>query len=324
MDELENGGPRIVVLGSLNMDFAIRADKMPVAGESLIGESFELALGGKGANQAVATARMGARVSLAGKVGADVFGDRLCEAMQQEGLDVSHLRRDANVSTGAAFIMLEPSGQNRIIVLPGANLAYSVDELDDISVALQGADLLLLQLEMDYRVVERAVQLAHDLAVPVILNPGPTPTEPLSADLIKKLRCITPNEVEAEALTGIRVESPQDAELAAEAIRREGVGQVVITLGEQGAVVCERDGCTFIPPYPVQAVDTVAAGDTFTGALAVRLCEGAELTAAAQFASAAAAMAVTRNGAMASIPSRHEVEQFLVQCKDGELRGTLS
>jgi len=314
VDAPENGSPRtparIFVLGSLNADFTVRLQAIPKAGETLLGESLMFSLGGKGANQAVAAARMGGRVSMAGKVGQDVFGDRLCEALRQEGIDMRLIRTDPDVSTGAAFIMLEPSGQNRIIVVPGANSTYTIDELHSAVTSLQEADLLLLQLEIDFQVVQAAVCSARELGVPVLLNPGPAPKKPFSEDLLKMLDCITPNEVEAEALTGVRVENPQDAERAAKMLCSRGVEKVVITLGEQGAVVAERGNSALVPPCKVEAVDTVAAGDAFTGALAVSLCEGADLFEASRFAAVAAAITVTRNGAMASIPRRAEVEQF--------------
>jgi len=292
------------------MDFSVRSDTVPKAGETVIGRSLALAMGGKGANQAVAAARMGGHVAMAGKVGQDVFGDRMCDALRQEGLDMQHVRRDRDVSTGAAFILIEPSGQNRIIVVPGANATYTVEELNEAAAALTQADLLLLQLEIELQVVEAAINLASQQGVPAILNPAPAPKSPLSDDLLGKLRCITPNELEAEAITGIRVEDPDDARRAAETLRDRGARGVVITLGEQGAVVVDDDGCTLVPPHAVDAVDTVAAGDAFTGALAVRLCEGAELVDAARFAAAAAALSVTRHGAMDSIPRRDEVERF--------------
>lgn len=306
----DDSRPRIFVLGSLNADFSIQVEAIPRAGESMIGQSFQLGLGGKGANQAVATARMGADVSLAGKVGSDVFGDQLLEALARQGLDVTQVRRDARVSTGAAFIMLEPTGQNRIVVVPGANLTFTREELDDLGDALAASDLLLLQLEMDLGVIERAVELAVDVGIPVILNPGPTPRKALAPHMLRQLMCITPNEIEAEALTGETIRTPEDAERAARRLRDMGIPRVVITMGAQGALALENKP-TYVPACPVNAVDTVAAGDTFTGALAVQLCRGESLDDAVRFANAAAAITVTRRGAMASIPQRDEVERAL-------------
>ena len=304
--------PRIVVLGSLNMDFVIHADRLPVAGESLPCESFETALGGKGANQAVAVCRSGGSVALIGQVGEDGCGDQLLEALQVEGLDVQHVRRDAQTSTGAAFIVIEPSGQNRILVVAGANLTYTPDDLQQVASVIEAADMLVLQLEMDLAVVREAIELAHAASVPILLNPGPAPADPLPRELLSKVRCLTPNEIEAEALTGMRVTDPSSARAAATALLEIGAQSAVITLGEQGAVGIDEQGAAIhVPAHQVEARDTVAAGDTFTGALAVRLTEGATLESAMGFATAASAICVTRDGSLASVPLRQEVEALL-------------
>lgn len=306
--------PRILVLGSLNMDFVVHASRMPAAGESLSASSFQTALGGKGANQAVAAHRLGASVTLVGQVGADPSGDQLLQALAREGIDVAHVQRDDLTSTGAAFIVIEPTGQNRILVVPGANLTYTTQALELVQPLLASADMLVLQLEMSPEVVQRAVEMANASHVPVLLNPGPVPPGPLPRELLSKLRWITPNETEAEVLTGQPVVDVASARDAVMVLRRLGAESAVITLGDQGAVGIGADGEVFhAPSHPVTAEDTVAAGDTFTGGLAVRLCEGATLREAMSFATAAAAICVTRPGALASVPLRSEVEARLAE-----------
>jgi ribokinase len=268
-------------------------------------------MGGKGANQAVAAARMGARVTMLGQVGRDELGGRMLASLAQEGIDTRHIRQLEGMQTGSAFILLEHSGSNRIVSVPGANVARAEDQLRTLELLLKESELLLLQYEIDMEMTEQAIALAYSHGVPVMLNPGPVGERSLSPKAMSRVSVITPNETEAEALTGIAIRTPADARKAGAALTRSGVGKAIVTLGERGAVVVGGESDVHIPAYKVKPVDTVAAGDTFTGALAVRLCSGDELEPAVRYACAAAALAVTREGAMESIPCMEEVEQLL-------------
>lgn len=299
---------RILVIGSLNADFVVQTSALPKAGESFIGDSFELGLGGKGANQAVAAARMGAQVNMVGKVGHDVFGEKMLTALKAQGIQTEYIQTVPDHATGSAFIILETSGQNRIISVPGANLLFSSQDVDAVAHLFDHTDMVLIQLEIDIHAVERAVELADLAGIPVILNPGPTPTKPLSDRMLSKLACITPNETEAEALTGMPIHDITDAKKAAKLLYDKGVKHVIITLGEKGVFVLNDQVSEWVPAVKVNAVDTVAAGDTFSGALTVELCRGIPLIEAVRFANAAAAITVTRMGAMQSIPQRNEVK----------------
>jgi ribokinase len=304
--------PRVFVLGGMNVDFILQTPGFPEAGASLIGDSFCQSFGGKGANQAVAAARMGAQVAMAGMTGDDEFGRQIGDMLRREKIDTTHVLRSEEVGTGTAWIMIEPSGQNRIIAIPGANLRYSLSELEKLRQAIAASEVLLLQLELPYDVTVTAVAMAAELGVPVFFNPGPIGGAGFPNRLLPNITVLTPNETEAEQLTGIPITGWSAAERAAAMLLQQGVLRVVLTLGGQGALVAEAGAPLLrVPAYEVQAVDTVAAGDTFTGALAVRLCEGATLQEAADYACAAAAIAVTRHGAMPSIPTREETERFI-------------
>jgi ribokinase len=244
--------------------------------------------------------------------GDDLYGRQLLEMLQHEQINTAHVLQTSEAGTGSAWIMIEANGQNRIIAVPGANLLYPLCELENLRETIKEAELVLLQLELADEVTAAAIDLAAELHVPVFLNPGPINSAGPPQSLLSKVACLTPNETEAEQLTGIHITGWEDAERAASMLLRQGVQRVVLTLGEQGALVAEA-GAPFvrIPAYRVQAVDTVAAGDTFTGALAVKLCEGSTLREAADYACAAAAIAVTRDGAMPSIPTREETDRFI-------------
>lgn len=302
----------ILVVGSLNMDLVIQSERIPDEGETLMGDSFARFPGGKGANQAVAAARVGARVSMIGAVGDDSFGEELVEGLSMDGIAVRGVSRLPDVPTGVACILLDRAGQNRIVVIPGANHALGCERLVDARKASERADVVLVQLEVAMDVVQESVALASSVGVPVILNPAPA--QALSQELLRKVHILTPNEIEAGQLTGCAVEGLDDAKRAARALLDMGVGAVVMTMGPRGALVAEgRAGSdvTLVSGYPVQAVDTVGAGDAFNGALAARLADGASLTSAARYANAVAAIAVTRRGAQPSMPTAAEVAVFL-------------
>jgi ribokinase len=300
---------KILVVGSFMMDLVVRTPRVPENGETIIGTSFNRFPGGKGANQAVAAARLGGAVTMAGKVGSDDFGDEFLSVLASEGINTAYILRDSQAATGVGFITLDHAGNNRIVVVPGANLRYSVQDLAQIESLIKDSDILIMQLEMDMSVIEHAVELAGRYQVPVILNPAPA--RALNDELLRGVTYLTPNETEAEILTGVKVKSIDRAKEAAEALLEKGVKTVVLTLAEKGALVASNAGATHVSGFSVQPVDTVAAGDAFNGAFAVAISKGKSLVEACRFANAVGAIAVTRPGAIPSLPSAAEVERFL-------------
>jgi ribokinase len=260
--------------------------------------------GGKGANQAVAVARMGAEVYFIARVGEDAFGGETEARLKAEGLRVDYIHTTTGVPSGVALIAVqEGTGENAIVVAPGANAHLSPDDIDEAAPAFANAHAVVISLEIPMDAVTRAVEIAHDRGIPVVLNPAPAC--PLSSDLLAKIAVLTPNETEAKQIFG-------NADGAVnKAVQRGVVGAVVVTRGAEGATVYTLEGVTEVPSFPVSPVDTVAAGDCFTGALAVRIAEGASLPEAVRFASASAALKVTRHGAQPGIPYRAEIETFL-------------
>lgn len=299
--------PAIVVLGSLNMDLLLRVPRAPEAGETLLGRSLQSLPGGKGGNQAVSCARQGARVTMIARVGEDADGRALCDALAADGIALDAVQRDAVHPTGRALVMVEDSAQNRIVVLPGANL-HVVVEPARLAAALAGAQALVTQLESPLPEVLAAVAAAHAAGVPVVLNPSPM--QPLPAALWPQVDTLVLNEVEAADITGRPVDGPAAAHAAAQALRARGVRRVVVTLGAEGAVSADDAGALHHPALRVDAVDTTAAGDTFTGALAVALAGGAPLADAVGRGLRAAALCVTRVGAQPSIPTAAELERL--------------
>lgn len=300
---------KILVVGSFMMDLVVRTPRVPENGETIIGTSFNRFPGGEGANQAVAAARLGGAVTMAGKVGSDDFGDEFLSVLASEGINTAYILRDSQAATGVGFITLDHAGNNRIVVVPGANLRYSVQDLAQIESLIKDSDILIMQLEMDMSVIEHAVELAGRYQVPVILNPAPA--RALNDELLRGVTYLTPNETEAEILTGVKVTSIDRAKEAAEALLEKGVKTVVLTLAEKGALVASNAGATHVSGFSVQPVDTVAAGDAFNGAFAVAISKGKSLVEACRFANAVGAIAVTRPGAIPSLPSAAEVERFL-------------
>jgi ribokinase len=269
-----------------------------------------LAAGGKGANQAVAAARLGAQVTLLAKVGDDLFGQQAIAGYQREGIATDWVLRDPAAATGVALIIVDDRGENLIAVASGANHALLPDDVERAAAAIRAANLLVLQLEIPLATVEAAAALAAAAGVPVLLDPAPAPDAPLPRSLLQHVACIKPNQTEAERLTGIAVSDEASARAAAEKLLAEGVGSVIVTLGAKGCLVVSRPGeATLVPAYPVEAVDSTAAGDAFSGALACGLARGESLLAAAQFASTAAALSVMRLGAQPSLPTAEEVRR---------------
>lgn len=295
----------IAVIGSSNTDMVVKTGRFPRPGETIIGGTFFLFPGGKGANQAVAAARMGGQVTFIGKVGDDLFGRQAAEGFRQEGIDVDFLAVDAKAASGVALITVDASGENQIVVAPGANDALSPHDIQRADAALASAGIVLLQLEIPIATVAYAVERATRLGKKVILNPAPA--RPLPDDLLSALFLITPNETEAELLTGIAVTDDASARRAADALLGKGVQHVIITLGARGAFYCGGGQSFLLTPEKVDPVDTTAAGDVFNGALAVGLAEGLDWGPAITLANRAAAISVTRMGAQASAPFRFEV-----------------
>ena len=295
----------IVVVGSTNTDMVIKTERFPQPGETLLGGEFFLNPGGKGANQAVAAARLGGQVTFVAKVGDDLFGQQAREQFRKEGIVTDYLGTDPAKPSGVALITVDGKGENTIVVASGANGTLSTEDLARSQPALREAEVLLLQLEIPLPTVVEAARLGAEAGAKVILNPAPAASLP--ADLFPDLFLITPNRSEAEALTGVTIEKIGDAEAAARKLQEKGVANVVVTMGSEGAYLLQGEKGTHIPAQAVTPVDSTAAGDVFSGALAVGLAEGLGLEEAVRFAGQAAAISVTRLGAQASAPYRHEV-----------------
>jgi ribokinase len=300
---------RILLVGSSNTDMIVRVPRIPRPGETVLGSGFSMAGGGKGANQAVAAARAGGRVTFVARVGDDVFGERALGGFAAAGIDTRFVLRTPGAASGIALIDVDDRGENSISVASGANALLSAADVGAAAGALAAADLVLLQLESPIETVEAAVRWAGESGVPVILNPAPA--RPLEDRLLARVSVLTPNETEAELLSGLAVRDEGGVRAAAARLRARGPRTVVVTLGERGvyALAPEFDG--FLPAFRVEAVDTTAAGDVFNGALAVALAEERPLAEALRFAQAAAAISVTRAGAQPSAPARAEIDAFI-------------
>lgn len=307
----------ILVVGSLNMDQVVRVPHIPVLGETLLGAgSLKLTPGGKGANQAVAMARLGAAVTMAGRVGGDPFGKQLLDALQADQVDTSLIVVDQEESSGVAFIFLAPDGDNAIVVASGANMRVGQDHthISTIFESIAQAQALVLQLEIPLEAVTDLIAAAHNAHVPAVLNLAPA--QPLPKEVLQQLEVLVVNETEASLLSGQRVDSLEDARTVAIVLFEQGITRVVITLGSQGAVLATDDGTgkarVIHQSAPaVQVIDTTAAGDCFVGALTVALAEGQQPEDALRFAVYASALKVTKFGAQSGLPTRAEVEAFL-------------
>ena len=300
--------PVIVVFGGINMDLVVATQRMPMPGETAFGDSFHTAPGGKGANQAVAAARLGADVKMVGRVGADEFGSKLIDGMRREGIDVSRVAVDPDNHSGIAVIILDGDRQNYIVVDYGANMACDDAQVYASADALDGADALLLQLEVPLEAAKSAAGLAKGRGVRVIWDPAPA--LPMSRDAYEVCDVLTPNQVEAEFLTGIPVVDIDSARRACESLLADGVKAAVVTLGEGGACYATQDGHGFVPPFAVEVADTVAAGDAFAAALAVGMSEGRTLRDAVLYGNSAGALAVTKSGAQEAMPDRRQVDEL--------------
>jgi ribokinase len=296
---------RIIVIGSSNTDMVVKSKKLPSRGETILGGTFLMNPGGKGANQAVAAARLKGNVTFVTKTGNDLFGDQSKQLFDIEGIDTRFIIKDQKNPSGIALITVDENGENCIVVAPGSNGTLSAFDIDDEVYGNDPSDVFLMQLEIPVSTVEYVAQKVAEKGNRVILNPAPA--RQLSNDLLNSLCVITPNEVEAELLTGMKVKDVPSAEKAAEKLFRKGVRNVVITMGAAGAYLHNQEVSKLIPVIPVKAVDSTAAGDVFNGALAVGLSEGKSLEEAVAFANKAASISVTRMGAQTSAPYRNEL-----------------
>jgi ribokinase len=300
---------KIIVVGSSNTDMIIKVPRIPKPGETILGGKFSKAAGGKGANQAVAAARSGGDVTFVARVGQDMFGDNAIQGFEENNIVTGHVFRDPEAPSGVAEIFVSEDGENSIAVAPGANSNLSPEDIDNSEDAINSADILLMQLEIPPETVQAAADLAHEKNATIILNPAPATDLP--DELLAKITILTPNESEAELLTGIKVIDKDSAEKAAKKLQSMGVQKVIITMGKSGAYVLSDGFSGIVSGYQVDAVDTTAAGDVFNGALSVAIAENKSLKEAVQFANAAAALSVQKLGAQPSAPGRAEIDKFI-------------
>lgn len=295
----------IVVVGSSNTDMVVKADRIPSPGETILGGTFFMNPGGKGANQAVAAARAGGRVAFVCRVGNDVFGRQSVEQMKASGVRTEMVITDSNLPSGVALIVVDKHGENSITVASGANSALSANDVKNADSVIRSSKVILTQLETPLETIEYLAELLVSLGKTFILNPAPA--RQLPTNIFPRISVITPNKTEAEMLTGIAVNDIDSATKAGRSLLKMGVQRVIITLGSDGSVIVDGNNVHHVPADKVDAVDTTAAGDVYNGALAVSLAEGSDLISAAKFATRAAAISVTRLGAQSSAPFRKEI-----------------
>jgi ribokinase len=302
---------RVTVVGSLNKDLVVRAPRIPQPGETIIGGEFRAVPGGKGANQAVAAARLGGQVSMIGRVGSDAFAQSLLDSLAADGVDHAFVMQDPQAATGVALIVVDDAGENAIVVASGANMRLSPADVDAAEAVIAAADVLLVQLEVPLAAVAQAARVAHAHGATVILNPAPAC--PLPDELLPLIDVLVPNESETALLTRLPVDTWSEIEAAAMALCELGVDTVVLTLGERGALLVEEGEKKLIPAFEVTPVDTTAAGDAFVGGFAVALAEGRSLADAVRWGNATGALAATKLGAQPSLPTRRIVEALMAQ-----------
>lgn len=301
----------ITVVGSFVMDMVARMERFPQAGETMIGQSVQYFPGGKGANQCVAAARLGGKVQMVGMLGRDAYGQQFRDILTEDGIGDGYVF-DCQLPTAVAQVQINSQGQNRIVVIPSANHAFGFEELDRVDDLLRQSQLVVLQLEMRLDVTMEIIRRCHRYGVPVVLNPAPA--VPLESEILAMVTYLTPNETELAILSGMPTDTLEQQKAAARHLNELGVRTCVATLGETGALVSTMEEQYVVPAYRVNAVDTVAAGDSFNGALAVAITEGKPLREAVRFANAMAALTVQVSGAIPSLHTRSEVEAFLASC----------
>ncbi len=299
----------VVVFGSINMDLVVRTPRLPDPGETIIGKAFQTFPGGKGANQAVACSRLGAKTYMVGRVGGDEFGEKLKDELEKAGVDHENVVVDTMTSSGVALIAVEDSAENTIIVIPGANGQVDDQDLKRLEAVLTKSEVLLLQLEIPLEMVMAAAKLAKENNVKVILDPAPA--QMLPEEIYPLLDIITPNETETELLVGFPLETKEDVAKAARILRDRGASNVIVKMGSRGAFALMGDQEESFEPYQVTTVDTVAAGDAFNGALAVALSENLPVEKAIQWGMAGGALSVTKEGAQPAMPERKELKELL-------------
>jgi ribokinase len=302
--------PRIVVVGSSNTDMVVKSQRLPAPGETVTGGQFLMAAGGKGANQAVAAARLGAEVTFVAKIGSDMFGDQAVAGYRKEGIVTDFIVRDPQNPTGVALILVDQQGENLISVASGANHALTPQDVQRAAEPIRAADIVLVQLEIPLETVAFTAGLAAEAGVPVILDPAPAPAGPRDAGLLKHVTYLKPNESEAERLTAVPVRDETSARQAADKLLADGVECAVITMGAKGALWVDRERSGFVSALRVEALDSTAAGDAFSGALACALGRGLALDEAVAYAGLAGALSVTRLGAQPSLPTEQEMQRF--------------
>lgn len=297
----------VLVVGSLNADLVVRTARFPSPGETIQGNDLAIIPGGKGANQAVAAARLGADVAMVGRVGTDAFGTKLIQNLKENKVDTARVLQDDSAATGTAVIVVDADGQNSIVLSPGANGRVSPQDAE--SAPFAGASLLLLQFEIPIDAVVRAARLAKEQGLRVLLNPAPAHEMP--DDLLQSADFLLPNETELGLLAGAAVDDAASAETAARSLLARGAQTVIVTLGGEGALIVDADGAQHVPAYPVEVVDTTAAGDAFIGGFAAALLRGQALVEAVRYGCACGALAATRFGAQPSLPDAQEVQALL-------------
>jgi len=300
---------KLVVIGSSNMDLVISLPRIPAIGETVLGGKSSMVFGGKGANQAVASIRSGGDIAFIAKVGNDLFGKNMKNHFKREGFQTDLILTDVSEPTGIAQIFVSEKGENSIAVAPGANMKLMPKDIEPFTDLIKNSKVVLLQLETPLETVEYIADIAYQNKVKLILNPAPA--QKLDKNLLKKVWLITPNETEASLLTGIEVKDSSSAVKAAEHLLKMGIKNVIVTLGENGSLLCNKKGSEHFKAFKAKAVDSTAAGDVFNGTLAVAITNEESLQNAINFAAAAAAISVTREGAQPSIPTYTEIDTFL-------------
>ena len=298
---------KICVIGSLNMDLVVNVDTMPKKGQTLIGSAFKEVPGGKGANQAVAMARLGGDIRMIGKVGKDSFGETLINQLKDDKVKVDYIHRE-DCSSGVAMITVDKNAENSIVVAPGANFRVLEEDIDKCIDAIDESDIVVLQLETPINTIKYALEKSKKLGKYTILNPAPAVK--LEDNIIENVDLLTPNETELEILSGVKIESEDDIKKAAHVMIEKGVKQLIVTLGSKGSLYIDKDNIKLRKPYKVEAIDTTAAGDSYTGALAVALAKNKDIDEAMDFATKVGALAVTKEGAQSSLPTMEDVANF--------------
>ena len=297
----------ICVIGSLNMDLVVNVDTMPKPGQTIIGSNFKEVPGGKGANQAVAMARLNGNVSMIGKVGEDGFGQTLINSLKNDKVDTTYIQTSKG-ATGVALITVDKNAQNSIVVSPRANFEVKEDDIDNNIEAIKNSDIVVLQLETPLNTIKYALNKAKELNKYTILNPAPAVK--LDDEIIKNVDLLTPNETELEIISGVSIETEEDIQKAAQIMIEKGVKELIVTLGSKGSLYINKEKSMFKKAYKVEAVDTTVAGDSYTGALAVALSQDKNIEDAMDFASKVGALSVLKEGAQSSLPTLEDVKNF--------------